>query len=170
MKYARIFAAILLVALLAVQFFRPPKNRSQRAPGSGIESAFPVPAHVMQVFRRSCYDCHGDSTVYPWYAEIQPLGWWLNSHIEDGKRRLDFDRFALYRPMRQYGKFKDIVEQLQQDEMPLGSYLFIHRYARLTPDEKEEVIHWSSTMMDSMRAHYPIDSLARKRPETPPGR
>jgi hypothetical protein len=170
MKYVKILVAILGVALIAVQFLRPAKNRSQPAPGSGIESAFPVPGHVMQIFRRSCFDCHSDSTVYPWYAEIQPLGWWLNSHIEDGKRHLDFDRFASYRPVRQYGKFKDIVEQLQQDEMPLGSYLFIHRYARLATDEKEEVIHWSGAMIDSMRTRFTIDSLAGKRPDALPGR
>jgi hypothetical protein len=170
MKYVKILVAILGVALLAVQFIHPAKNRSQPAPGSGIESAFPVPARVMQIFRRSCFDCHSDSTVYPWYAEIQPFGWWLNSHIEDGKRHLDFDRFASYRPVRQYVKFKDIVEQLQQDEMPLRSYLFIHRYARLTPDEKEEVIRWSGAMMDSIRARSQADSLAGKRPDARPGR
>ena len=170
MKYVKILVAILGVALLAVQFIHPAKNRSQPAPGSGIESAFPVPARVMQIFRRSCFDCHSDSTVYPWYAEIQPFGWWLNSHIEDGKRHLDFDRFASYRPVRQYVKFKDIVEQLQQDEMPLRSYLFIHRYARLTPDEKEEVIRWSGAMMDSIRTRSPADSLAGKRPDARPGR
>lgn len=170
MKYFKILIAILGVALLAVQFVRPAKNRPQAPAGSGIESGFPVPVHVMQIFRRSCYDCHSDSTVYPWYAEIQPIGWWLNSHIEQGKRRIDFDRFAVYRPLRQYGKFKDIVEELQQDDMPLGSYLFIHRYARLTPDEKEEVIHWSGAMMDSMRSRYPIDSLERKRSDARNGR
>ena len=170
MKHVKMLIAILGVAFLAVQFIRPAKNRSQPAPGSGVESAFPVPGHVMEVFKRSCFDCHSDSTVYPWYSEIQPLGWLLNSHIEDGKRRLDFDRFASYRPVRQYGKFKDIVDQLQQDEMPLGSYLFIHRYARLTTDEKEEVIRWSGAMMDSIRTHFPVDSLQRKIPDARPGK
>ena len=67
-----------------------------------MESRFPVPVNVMQILRRSCYDCHSDSTVYPWYAEIQPVGWWLNSHIEDGKRGINFNRFGSYRLMRQY--------------------------------------------------------------------
>jgi hypothetical protein len=169
MKYVRITLAILVLVVLAVQFFRPPRNLLRASPGSGIESRYPVPEHVMQIFRRSCYDCHSDSTVYPWYAEIQPVGWWLSSHIESGKRQMDFDRFAGYRPFRQYGKFKDIIEQLQKDEMPLGSYLFIHRYARLSPDEKEEVIRWSRAMMDTMHARYPIDSLQRKRTERPGG-
>ena len=170
MKYIKILVAILGIAFLALQFIRPAKNRAHLAPGNSIESRFPVPEHVMQVFRRSCYDCHSDSTVYPWYAEVQPFGWFLNSHIVDGKRHLDFDQFASYRPLRQYGRFKDIVDQLQDDEMPLPSYLFIHRYARLTPDEKDELVRWSGSMMDSMRAHYPADSLSRKRPDTRGGR
>jgi hypothetical protein len=170
MKYVKILLAFLGVALLAVQFIRPGRNHTQPPPGTGLESRFPVPGNVMQIFRRSCYDCHSDSTVYPWYAEIQPVGWWLNSHMEHGKRQFDFDRFADYRPMRQYGKLRDIVEQLRKDEMPLGSYLFIHRYARLTPEEKEEVIRWSGAMMDSMRDRYPIDSLQRKRTDARNGR
>ncbi len=165
MKYVKIAVALIAVALLAVQFVRPGRNRAQAPPGGSIEAKFPVPDHVMQVFKRSCYDCHSDSTVYPWYAEIQPVGLWLNSHIQDGKRGINFDRFSMYRPMRQFGKFRDIIEQLQKEEMPLGSYLFIHRYARLTTDEKEEIIRWSGAMMDTMRAHYPVDSLQRKRPE-----
>jgi hypothetical protein len=163
MKYVKIALVVAGAALLALQFFRPAKNLAAPVPGAGIQSRFPVPEHVMQVFRRSCYDCHSDSTVYPWYAEIQPVGWWLNSHIRDGKRGIDFDRFALYRPMRQYSKFRDIIEQLSKDEMPIGSYLFIHRYARLAPEEKDEIIRWSQAMLDTMRTQYPIDSLQRKR-------
>jgi hypothetical protein len=164
-KYVRLLAGILGIAILAIQFIRPARNLQASPAGVAVESRFPVPANVMQILRRSCYDCHSDSTVYPWYAEIQPVGWWLNSHIEDGKRGINFNRFGSYRLMRQYGKFRDIVEQLREDKMPLGSYLFIHRYARLSSEEKEEVIRWSGAMMDSMRAHYPADSLQRKRTE-----
>ncbi|HTY60562.1 MAG TPA: heme-binding domain-containing protein [Bacteroidota bacterium] len=166
MRFVKIALALIGVALVAVQFVRPPKNQSPQMPGEGIDARFPVPPHIMQVFKRSCYDCHSDSTVYPWYAQIQPLGWWLNSHIEKGKRGINFDRFSTYRPMRQYAKFRDIVEQLQKDEMPIGSYLLIHRYARLGAEEKEEIITWSGAMMDSMKTRYPADSLQRRRTET----
>jgi len=167
MKTAKILLASLALALLAAQFVRPARNHSPAPAGMGIESRFAVPGHVMQILRRSCFDCHSDSTVYPWYAEIQPVGWWLNSHIEDGKRGINFDRFAGYRVSRQYGKFGDIAEQLQKDDMPLGSYLLIHRYARLTPEEKAEVILWSGAMRDSLRARYPPDSLQRRRTGRP---
>ncbi len=170
MKVARMLLAVIGVALVAVQFVRPARNLPGAQRGSGIEARYPVPGSVMQILRRSCFDCHSDSTVYPWYAEIQPVAWWLNSHIQDGKRGINFDRFATYRPMRQYGKFRDIVEQLQGDKMPLGSYLWIHRYARLTPEEKEEVVRWSQAMMDSMKTLYPPDSLQRKRTDARVGR
>ena len=167
MKYVKILLATLALALIAAQFVRPARNHSQPPPGMGIESRFTVPGHVMQILRRSCFDCHSDSTVYPWYAEIQPVGWWLSSHIDHGKRGINFDRFGGYRLMRQYSKFGDIVEQLEKDVMPLASYLLIHTYARLTPDEKAEIIRWSSAMMDSLRGRYPPDSLERKRTGLP---
>jgi hypothetical protein len=170
LKYVKIALAFLGVAFVAIQFIRPARNASAAPPGSGIEARYPVPANVMQILRRSCFDCHSDSTVYPWYEQIQPAAWWLNSHIQDGKRGINFDRFATYRPMRQYSKFRDIVEQLQSDKMPLGSYLWIHRYARLTAEEKDDVVRWSQAMMDSMKTLYPIDSLQRKRTDAREGR
>jgi hypothetical protein len=162
-KFMKIFLAVLSVAFLAIQFIRPTKNVSGEPPGGGIEHRFAVPAHVMQVLRRSCYDCHSDSTVYPWYARIQPVGWWLSGHIEKARRQLDFDQFATYRPARQHLKFDNIIDQIQQDAMPLPSYLIMHRDARLTPGEKEEVIRWCQAMMDSMHASSPPDSLQRRR-------
>ncbi len=160
---------LLKLGLLAVggvfvvlQFFRPTKKLSTAPSTVGIASAFAVPSDVHALLRRSCYDCHSNNTVYPWYAEVEPVGWWLNSHITHGKRSLDFDKFVTYRPFRQYRKFGDIIEQVTKDEMPLPSYLFIHRYATLSPQEKAVLVDWSKAMMDSMKAKYPADSLMRR--------
>jgi hypothetical protein len=64
--------------------------------------------------------------------------------------------------MKQYHRFNDIIEQLDKDEMPLPSYLLIHRYAKLTAEEKKEIIQWCTAMRDSMKTKYPVDSLERK--------
>jgi hypothetical protein len=45
----------------------------------------------------------------------------------------------------------------------LNSYLWIHKDAKLTADEKSTLINWANTIMDSMKAKYPIDSLVRKK-------
>lgn len=149
-------------ALLVLQFVRPEKNISMEPTSIAITQHYPVPQTIQSLFQRSCNDCHTNNTVYPWYTEIQPLGWWLNKHIRDGKKGVNFDEYAGYRLMKQYHRFNDIIEQVQEDKMPLPSYLIIHRYAKLTVEEKNDLVQWCRAMRDSMKARYPVDSLERR--------
>ena len=126
---------VLAVVVVIVQFIRPEKNISKEPTSIALAQHFPVPQTIQSVLQRSCNDCHSNNTVYPWYAEIQPLGWWLNKQIRDGKRGVNFDEYTGYRLMKQYHRFNDIIEQVKEDKMPLPSYLLIHRYAKLTAEE-----------------------------------
>ncbi len=161
-KVLKITLYVLLVGLIIAQFFRPEKNIATTPSDMGIAKAFPMPPEVETMLRTSCYDCHSNTTNYPWYAQVQPVGWWLADHIKDAKNEVNFDEFASYRLRRQYRKFHEIEEQLTKDEMPLSSYTLIHRNAILSPDQKTMLISWSRAMMDSLKAKYPIDSLERK--------
>jgi hypothetical protein len=159
MKILKIILFTLIIAFITIQFVRPEKN-SVPAPAAAQQFAFP--SDVQSVLRQSCYDCHSNTTVYPWYAEIQPVAWWLAGHITDGKKELNFDEFASYRPRRQYRKFTEIEEQINNNEMPLPSYLWVHRDAELSPDDRTVLITWVNAMKDSMKTIYPIDSLERR--------
>jgi hypothetical protein len=162
MKALKWILLVFAAAVLIVQFIRPEKNTSKELSSTALTQHFQVPQTIQSVLQRSCNDCHSNNTVYPWYAEIQPLGWWLNKHIRDGKRGVNFDEYAGYRLMKQYRRFNDIIEQVQEDKMPLPSYLIIHRYAKLTVAEKNELVQWCTAMRDSMKAKYPVDSLERR--------
>ena len=157
---------LLIVAVLAVfigiQFVQPAKNISPRPNIASITAKFSVPEDLHQVLLRSCYDCHSNTTRYPWYANIQPVGWWLADHIKGGKRKLNFEEFAALPPRRQYRKLKEIEEQLNQNEMPLISYTLVHRSAVVLPEEKNRIIQWCEAMRDSMRMRFPLDSLEGK--------
>ncbi len=161
-KIIKITLKALLVAFILIQFYRPERNIASRPTDLGIEKAFPVPPEVATMLRTSCYDCHSNTTNYPWYSNVQPVGWWLADHIKDAKDEVNFDEFASYRLRRQYRKFEEIDEQVSKDEMPLPSYTIIHQNAILSPDQKTMLVTWSRAMMDSMKAKYPIDSLVRK--------
>lgn len=149
--------------LLVIQFVRPTRNVADSNMANDIAQLH-VPQDIQNILRTSCYDCHSDNTRYPWYAEVQPIGWWLNSHIQEGKRNLNFSQFADYRPRRQYIKLKQIAEQVDEGEMPLPSYLIIHTDARVSQEQKSRLLDWANTARDSMRAMYPADSLERTRP------
>ena len=80
----------LLIGLIALQFIRTEKNTNitLAATANDITKVMPVPDEIKTILKTSCYDCHSNNTVYPWYAAIQPVTWWLNDHIEEGKNHL----------------------------------------------------------------------------------
>lgn len=135
MKVFRVVLLVIAAGVVVIQFIRPVKNIATPPPAHSIVQHFSVPESVQTILKQSCYDCHSNNTVYPWYAEFEPVGWWLNSHIQNGKRHVNYDEYSTYRPIRQFGRFRDLIEQIEKDEMPLPSYLLIHRYGRLTPEE-----------------------------------
>lgn len=154
---------ILLLAFIVIQFFRPAKNRSEGVSANDITKVYAVPENVQAILKTSCYDCHSNNTVYPWYSQIQPVAWWLNNHIQEGKRELNFSEFASYRIGRQYRKLNEVNEQVKGGEMPLDSYLWIHKDAKLDEQQKLTLANWVTSVRDSIKAHYPADSLVRKK-------
>lgn len=153
----------LLVVLIAIQFIKPTRNESANTT-QDIATLYPMPDSVKTIVTKACADCHSNKTVYPWYASIQPLGFWLDHHVEEGKREINFNEFASYRIGRQNHKLKDVIEQIQEGEMPLSSYTLIHKNAVLTETEKNTLIHWCQNIMDTIKANYPADSLKSRKP------
>jgi hypothetical protein len=161
MKFWKKIVLALAAVFVILQFFRPEKNTGGSTTNN-IAKSFSIPPGVQTVLQRSCYNCHSNNTVYPWYEEVQPVGWFLAKHIRDGKRGLNFDEYTSYRLMKQYRRFQDIIDNVEAGDMPLPSYLLIHRSDKLSSSEKDELIQWCTAMRDSMKAKYPADSLQRR--------
>lgn len=154
---------ILLIVFVLIQFIRPAKNKSDSKSANDISTLYAVPDSVESILKVVCYDCHSNNTVYPWYAEIQPVTWWLNNHIVDGKKDLNFSEFTKYRIRKQYIKFDEINKLVKGNVMPLASYTWVHTNAKLSDKQKQVIIVWSASIRDSIKTHYPPDSLARKK-------
>jgi hypothetical protein len=159
--FKRILIALLII-FIAIQFIRPAKNRSEGISANDISTKYPVPDSVQAILKVACYDCHSNNTRYPWYAEIQPVAWWLNNHIKDGKRGLNFSEFTSYRIKKQFHRLDDINKLVKKNEMPLSSYTLIHTDAKLTEGQKLAIAAWATSIRDSIKAHYPPDSLVKK--------
>ena len=140
-KTLKILLGIGLV-LIAIQFIRPARNISSQILATDITKTVKVSDSVQAVLKKACYDCHSNNTNYPWYSNIQPVGWFLANHLSEGKRRLNFSEFGSYTQRRQLSKLNDIANEVQDDAMPLSSYKLLHKEARLTANEKSLVIKW----------------------------
>lgn len=136
----------LLVVLVVIQFIRPERNISELPSQNDIRVHYSVPANVESVLKRACYDCHSNNTNYPWYANIQPVLWWLQDHIEEGKEELNFSEFATYSAKKADHKLDEVIEMVEEEEMPLESYTYIHKDAILSSSEKKLLMDWAADL------------------------
>lgn len=158
MKLFKKILLALLVIFLVMQAFRPTRNLSANTEND-ISVSYAVPTEVKTILAKACNDCHSNKTEYPWYANIQPAAFWLNDHVVDGKRHMNFNEFNKYRIAKQYKKLEECIDEVKDGEMPLESYTMIHKNAILTEAEKTTLTNWCLTVRDSIKAKYPADSL-----------
>ncbi|MEO7393753.1 MAG: heme-binding domain-containing protein [Chitinophagaceae bacterium] len=154
---------ILLVVLVIIQFIHPEKNTAEGQQPNYIGTTFSVPVDVKIILAKACNDCHSNNTKYPWYTYIQPVHWWLNNHIIDGKKELNLDEYTSRSLRHQYKKMEEIIEEVKEGKMPLNNYTWLHKNAILTQEEKYKITGWAESVMDTLKGHYPIDSLIRKK-------
>jgi hypothetical protein len=141
----------LLMILIIIQFFKPIKNQAMAEQPLAIEKVYHVPVKVGAILQSACYDCHSNTTKYPWYTHVQPIAWWMEDHIQEGKRELNFSTFGAYSLKKQDHKLEEIAEQIE-DEMPLKSYKIMHSEARLTDDQKKELGQWVNNLRKEIQS------------------
>ena len=152
---------VLLVILIAIQFFRPEKNIHPGAQPNDISTLYTVPGEVDSILVKACKDCHSNNTRYPWYNKIQPVAWFLANHVKDGTRSFNLNEFATYPVWRQYDKISEVKKQIDKSDMPLSSYTWIHKDAILADAEKNAIESWSEGIKKQMETKYPQDSLQK---------
>jgi len=150
-------AVVLVALLIIIQFFRPAKNQTSVIASHSI-NIYPASPVVGTALKTACYDCHSNNTTYPWYASIQPVYWYLDNHIKNGKRHLNFDDFATYPLKKQDKKLDKISKSLSEGWMPMSSYTLIHRNAILTQQQKDSLISWVNATRKIVQAKL-ADSL-----------
>ncbi|CAN5276569.1 heme-binding domain-containing protein [soil metagenome] len=150
----------ILVILVVIQFIRPEKNSGSADGPNDITQFTTVSPEVKKILEVSCYDCHSNHTVYPWYSNVQPVAWWLNDHVNEGKGEVNFSEFKSYRVKRQMRKFHEIAKQIEEEEMPLNSYLWIHGNAKLDASQAKLLLDWAKENENLMIKMYP-DSVQK---------
>ncbi len=147
--YKKILLA-LLILFIAIQFIQPAHNNSGQVLLTDITKTVNVSEKVLDIFENSCYDCHSNSTRYPWYVNIQPIGWMMSRHIKNGKANLNFSEFGTYSKRRQANKLRSIVTSMRDGSMPLSSYKIMHTDARLTSNDTAIINSWVRKTKDSL--------------------
>jgi hypothetical protein len=129
---------------------RPVKNDSNHIQDSDISKIVFIPDSVMYVLKNTCFDCHSNNTIFPWYSNVQPVGWLMARHIRKGREELNFSEFGSYSTRRQLSKLNGITNSINDDIMPLSSYKLMHKNSILSTYEKEMLIKWVQQARDTL--------------------
>ena len=151
MKIVKVIALVFLVVFVGIQFIPTKQNQSELVPETDFLLVNNTPENIGKLLLVSCYDCHSNNTEYPWYNRVQPVAWFLEDHIKEGKEELNFSEWSEYSNRRKNSKLKSIVSQIRDDEMPLFSYTLVHRDAVLSQSEKEIVIDYMNQIKDDLQ-------------------
>ena len=138
------------IVFIAIQFIQPAHNKSGQVLITDISKIVSISDSVQIILKNACYDCHSNSTNYPWYSNIQPMGWIMAKHIKQGKEELNFNEFGSYSPRKQLSKLNGIANSIKDDIMPLSSYKLVHKNAQLSTKEKTLIINWVQLLKDNL--------------------
>jgi hypothetical protein len=140
----------LLIVFILIQFIRPAHNKSTGKLETDVTKMIAVPENVLNIFKNSCYDCHSNNTRYPWYVNIQPVGWIMANHIKEGKQNLNFSEFGKYSNRKQANKLRSTAESIKDGSMPISSYTILHTDAKLSEEDKKLITDWALHAKDSL--------------------
>ena len=123
--------------LIAIQFI-PVDRSNPSAEGEIMEST-----ELKTILKRSCYDCHSNETVWPWYSYVAPVSWLVADDVHEGRKHLNFSNWQNIE-VRKVSKAKqEIWEMVSEGEMPLGKYVLLHPEAKLSEKDKQIIKDWT---------------------------
>jgi len=136
--------------LIAIQLIRPAPNQNGQVTPADVSYTLSITDSVQLVLINSCYDCHSNNTRYPWYINVQPMGWIMARHVKEGKENLNFNEFGTYSKRKQANKLRSIATSIKEGTMPINSYNLMHKDARLSEQNKNLIIDWALKTKDSL--------------------
>ena len=145
---------VVLISLFMVsQFLSPKKNQSGLYAVNQFFLDTNTPKEVQILLKEACFDCHSDQTDYPWYNSITPVNYWLNSHVKEGKKHFDVSKWASYSTKKKDHKLDELIEEIEEREMPLASYTWTHKEAQLTDAQVQSLVDWARNVRSGYSLH-----------------
>jgi hypothetical protein len=139
-KILKLAAAVAVVFLVVAQAFRI--DKSNPPVGSDVNA----PPQLKEVMRRSCYGCHSNEVVWPWYAYVAPASWLVAYDVHQGRAELNFSLWGNYGLAKRQKKLAEIAQTITEGEMPPWYYVYpMHMEAQLSAADRATFLGWISS-------------------------
>ncbi len=105
---------------------------------------------IEKQIRNSCYDCHSNETIYPWYSYVAPISFLIKRDTEIGREELNFSNWEGLDKMKKAKLLTALIEEIEEGQMPFPPYLITHNDAKLSNEMKQNLIDWADAYAESL--------------------
>jgi hypothetical protein len=148
----RILQRTLLVAgavLVVAQFVGPRRTNPVTDPAKTLARKTSIPPDVDAILTRSCRNCHSNETRWPMYSYVAPVSWSVVGHVNHGREAMNLSEWT-YTADEGADLLDGVCRQVRRGAMPIPSYTWIHRDAKLSDADKKVLCRWSADAADAL--------------------
>ncbi len=150
MRILTITAIILLIGFILIQLYPVEKPAFVENNPDDLIINSEIPANIKSILKTSCYDCHSNETIYPWYSNIAPVKWLVYKDIIEGRKAANFSNWAKLSDDDKMDLLYDMAEEVQDGDMPMAVYIANHSDAKLDSIQKNEFSNWAESLADEL--------------------
>ncbi|MCB2208887.1 MAG: heme-binding domain-containing protein [Bacteroidetes bacterium] len=150
MKILKLLILILIISVVIIQFIPNDKPEVVLANENDLIYNNQLPENISVMLKESCYDCHSNETVYPWYSHVAPVSWLVVKDIRDGRKELNFSFWESQSKMDKAKHLDNIIDEVLDENMPMPIYTIMHANAKLTKEERQLLADWAERHAESL--------------------
>ena len=135
--------AILGAILILIQFLPVNLPETSADNPEDLFKTTQVPENIAHMLKTSCYDCHSNETVYPWYSSFVPVSYLIIRDIREGRKKLNFSEWNKLSKVKKAKALDEISDEISEGEMPMKIYTVIHGGTSLSEKQKEVILEWT---------------------------
>jgi hypothetical protein len=109
-----------------------------------------IPTNIEAMLRSSCYDCHSNETVYPWYSYVAPVSFLVSRDTREGRKHLNFSDWQSLSKPDKAEALDELAEEVEGGDMPMKIYPITHADAKLSDEDRKAIITWAEDFADKL--------------------
>jgi hypothetical protein len=118
------------------------------------------------IWKKACFDCHSDKTVYPWYYKLPLIKGMIDEDINDARAEIDMSNgFPFVSQRKPVDDLRKLGREVAEGGMPPGKYKIMHWSASLSQVEKDSVAAFVDNSLKLLAAHGITPTPRPQRPE-----
>ena len=150
MNKKRLIWLIIILLIVLIQFIPNDKPEVILSNENDLIYNNKLPESAENILRTSCYDCHSNESIYPWYSYIAPVSWLVVRDIKVGREELNFSEWESQSKMDKAKNIDKIIDEVSDEEMPMAIYTLIHTDAKLTAEDRQLLVDWADSYAESL--------------------